>query len=140
MLYTGVFYTDALDNWVSKYSGKTLRIYTGAQNGLNVPSGTLLAEFVIPNPSHNAAGFNATANRYEAAMAGTWSDLSADAGGTPASFVIGTVSGGVMTVQASGTARGPANPGADLVLSADTLSAGAPFSVTKFLQFMTLAA
>jgi hypothetical protein len=71
----------------------------------------------------------------------------ANAGGTPRSFVVG-VPGTTFALKASGTAgraltaaevsAGGVQP--ELVLSADTLSAGAPFSITKFLQFLSLAA
>ena len=137
MTYDASFYNDALDSWTSKYAGKILRIYDVLPSGLVVPAGTILAELTIPNPSHNAAGFNSGANRYEANMTGTWSDPSANASGTPLGFIIG--SGSPFIVIASGSARGPGNPGADIVLSTDTLTAGAPFSITKFLQFLTVA-
>jgi hypothetical protein len=142
MHYSSDFYTDALDNWVSKYAGKTIRIYDAVKNGLTLPAGNILAEFVIPNPSHNAAGFNATANRFEATMAGSWTDQTADLGGTPRSFVVGIPNAdGTFTVKATGTAGGPsASPVPELLLNADTLSAGAPFSITKFLQTLNLAA
>jgi hypothetical protein len=142
MHYANDFYTDALDNWVSKYAGKTMRIYDAVKDGLNVPAGNILAEFVIPNPSHNAAGYNSGANRYEATMAGTWSDQQANLSGTPRSFVIGIPNAdGTFTVKATGTAGGPsASPVPELLLNVDTLSAGAPFSITKFLQILNLAA
>jgi hypothetical protein len=142
MHYSSDFYADALDNWVSKYSDKTMRIYDAAKNGLTLPAGNILADFVIPNPSHNAAGFNGTANRYEATMAGTWSDATANLSGTPRSFVVGISNAdGTFTVKATGTAGGPsASPVPELLLNADTLSAGAPFSITKFLQVLNLAA
>jgi hypothetical protein len=139
--YANDFYTDSLDLWTSKYSGRTLRLYDAAPNGLSLPVGNILASLVVPNPSHNAAGFNATANRFEAVMAGTWSDAAADLSGTPRSFVIGIPNAdGTFTVIASGTAGGPSAISPEMVLSADTITASAPFSVTKFLQFLNLAA
>jgi len=142
--YASEFYVDSLENWVNHYSGRTLRIYDVAPNGLTLPSGVILAEFVIPDPSHNAPGYNSNASRYEATIRGTWTDQVANAGGTPRSVVIGVPgTGTAFTVKASGTAGGPtaaaaANPPLDLVLNADVLSAGAPFTITKFLQFLGL--
>ncbi len=148
MQYASEFYVDSLENWVNHYSGKTLRIYDSVTNGLVLPTGVKLAEFVIPDPSHNFPGLNSGANRYEATIRGTWTDQTADAGGTPRSFVIGVPgTGTAFTVKAAGTAgktltaaevsAGGVQP--DLGLSADVLSVGAPFTITKFLQYLNLA-
>lgn len=140
MQYIENFYVSALDAWVARYAGKVLRLYDSAQNGLNLPTGVLLSEFTIPSPSHVATAFNATNNRFEAAKTGTWSDLEANASGNPLSFVIGTLdAGGVYTVEASGSAGGPAAVDPDMRLSDDYLYIGARFTVTEFLQFMNRA-
>lgn len=128
------FYTAAIDAKTAIFPGCTLRVYTGAfsatlavQTFGSVPAGTLLAELVIPNPSHQPAAWNAASAVYEALITGNWQDLQANASGDFGCFAIFRAG----SVIWDGTAGGPGS-GKDLILSAASVSAGAPFSITKF--------
>lgn len=108
-----------------------MRLYEGAlpTDFQATPAGILLASFVIPNPSHNAAAWNNTLNRAEAVMRGTWADQTADASGTFGCFTVRDDA--ALSVVQRGTA-GASGSGAQLITSAATIAAGAPFSITAY--------
>lgn len=121
---------DVLDYRMAKFSGATMRLYTGSLPATfsAVPTGTKLAEFVLPNPSHNASSYTSATNRYTAVMRGTWADQSADAAGTFGCYTVTDTSGAIID---RGTV-GIAGSGAGLIVNAASIAAGANFSITEF--------
>ena len=101
----------------------TLEIRTGAQpaNCAAADSGTLLASMTLPSNWMNAASGGSMT------LAGTWEDLSADAGGTAAHFRI--KQGATCHLQGSVTATGG---GGDLELSSTSISAAQAVTITGF--------
>jgi len=120
-----------LDLRTSYLSGKTLRLYEGAlpADFQAVPAGTRLAALVIHDPSHNAASWNSELGRAEAVMRSTWADQTADASGTFGCFTVTDDATG--SVVQRGTA-GISGSGAQLIVSAASIAAGAPFSITAW--------
>ena len=121
---------DVLDYRMAKFNGGTMRLYTGSLPAgfTTTPAGTVLATFVLPNPSHNASSFVSGTNTYDAVMRGTWADQSADNSGAFGCYTV-TDSGG--TIIDRGTV-GVAGSGAGLIVNAASIAAGANFSITEF--------
>lgn len=97
-------------------AGATLTVYTGAKpaNCGTAASGTLLGTITLPaTPLTNSGGV--------VTIAGTWSQSSAAATGTPGYFRL---------VDSSAVCHAQGDCGTDLVFTPATLTAGQSFSVT----------
>jgi hypothetical protein len=103
----------------------TLEMRSGAvpANAAAADSGVVLASMVLPADWLNAAAAGAKA------LAGVWSDPSADATGTWGHFRIKQNGTGVVRWQ--GTMSGPGG-GGDLVMDSATVTAGQQASVISF--------
>lgn len=102
-----------------------MRIRTGAQpaNIAAASSGTVLATINLPSD------WMAPASGGSKAMAGTWQDASADAGGTAGHYEIVASDGTTRKMQGSITATGG---GGDMTLDNIVLAATQQFNVTGF--------
>lgn len=102
-----------------------LKIRTGAQpaNCAAADSGTVLATLTLPSDWMAAAAAGAKA------LAGTWSDASADATGTAAHYRIYDSGGSTCHLQGSVTATGG---GGDMELNNTSIATGQVVTVTAF--------
>lgn len=102
-----------------------MRIRTGAQpaNCAASRSGTVLATINLPSDWMQAASGGSKA------LSGTWSDNSADAGGTAGHFEIMDSTGSTCHLQGSVSATGG---GGDLQVDNVVFAAGQQFNVTAF--------
>ena len=102
-----------------------LKIRTGAQpaNIAAADSGTVLATLALPSD------WMAAASGGLKAKSGTWQDLTADAAGTAAHFVIYASDGTTRHLQGSVTATGG---GGDLTLDNVSIAAGQSVTITGF--------
>jgi hypothetical protein len=112
---------DAIETAVG--TGPTLTIRTGAvpANCAAARTGTVLATLVLPS------NWLADASGGTKGIAGTWSDLSADAGGTAGHFSIDQ--GATCHIQGTVTAT---SGGGDLQLDNVTIVAGGAVTITAF--------
>lgn len=122
---------ELLDFRTSKLDGGTMRLYEGGlpTTFTATPAGLLLAEVVLPNPSHNAATWN-TGGFARATLSGVWQDAAANAGGTFGCFTVTNSLGVIVQRGPCGVAAG-AVPG-QLIVSAATVTQGAPFNITSY--------
>ncbi len=122
---------ELLDFRTSKLDGGTMRLYEGALPATftATPTGLLLAEVVLPTPSHNAATWN-TGGFARATLSGVWQDAAANAGGTFGCFTVTDSLGTIVQRGPCGIATG-AVPG-QLIVSAATVAQGAPFNITGY--------
>lgn len=102
-----------------------LKIRTGAQpaNCAAADSGTVLATLTLPSDWMAAASSGAKA------LAGTWTDASADAAGTAAHFRIYASDGTTCHIQGSVTAT---SGGGDLELQNTSIASGQAITITGF--------
>lgn len=102
-----------------------LEIRTGAQpaNCATAASGTLLASMTLPS------NWMANAASGAKALAGSWSDSSANASGTAAHFRIYASDGTTCHLQGSVTVTGG---GGDLTLDSVSITAGQAVSISAF--------
>lgn len=102
-----------------------LKIRSGAQpaNVATADSGTVLATLTLPSDWLAAASSGAKA------LAGTWSDSSADATGTAAHFRIYASDGTTAHIQGSVTATGG---GGDMTLDNTSIASGQSITITTF--------
>lgn len=122
---------DAADRHSAQvYNSAILEIRTGAPPGPDAAAtGTVLASITLPADAHGAASAGA------AALAGTWSDASADATGTAAHFRIRAsgdangISTTELRVEGTVTATGG---GGDLTLDNTSIAAAQVVSVTSW--------
>lgn len=114
---------DAIESTIS--TAPILEIRTGAQpaNCAAADSGTLLASMTLPSDWMGNAAAGAKA------LAGSWSDASANNTGTAAHFRIKDSSGTTCHLQGSVTATGG---GGDLELNNTSIASGQPVTITAF--------
>lgn len=87
-------------------------------------SGTLLASLTLPSD------WLAASSGGVKALAGTWEDASANANGTPGHYRIWNSGRTVCHIQ--GTCTGPTVGTGEMLLDADTVTAGQPVTITAF--------
>lgn len=106
-------------------TGAVLKIRTGAPpaNCAAADSGTVLATLTLPSD------WMAAASGGSKALAGSWSDASADATGTAAHFRLYASDGTTCGLQGTVTATGG---GGDMTVDNTSFASGQVFSVTSF--------
>ena len=106
-------------------TGAVLKIRTGAApaNCAAADSGTVLATLTLPSD------WMAAASGGSKALAGSWSDASADATGTAAHFRLYASDGTTCGLQGTVTATGG---GGDMTVDNTSFASGQAFSVTSF--------
>lgn len=106
-------------------TGAVLKIRTGAPpaNCAAADSGTVLATLTLPSD------WMAAASGGSKALAGSWSDASADATGTAAHFRLYASDGATCGLQGTVTATGG---GGDMTVDNTSFASGQVFSVTSF--------
>ena len=106
-------------------TGAVLKIRTGAPpaNCAAADSGTVLATLTLPSD------WMAAASGGSKALAGSWSDASADATGTAAHFRLYASDGATCGLQGTVTATGG---GGDMTVDNTSFASGQAFSVTSF--------
>lgn len=116
---------DAMETAIG--TSPTLEIRTGAAPATcaTAASGTVLATLALPSDWMAAAASGAKA------LAGSWSDTSADATGTAAHFRINQ--GGICHMQGTVTMSGG---GGDMIVDNTSLASGQTFTVTAFTLTM----
>ena len=114
---------DAIETAIG--ASAVLKIRTGAApaNCGTADSGTVLATLSLPSD------WMAGASNGSKALAGTWEDTSADAGGTAGHFRLYASDGTTCHMQGTVTATGG---GGDMTLDNVVLASGQAFSITAF--------
>lgn len=114
---------DAIETAIGASAVLKIRSGSAPANISDADSGTVLATLNLPSDWMAAASGGAKA------LAGTWQDTSADAGGTAGHFRIYASDGTTQHIQGTVTATGG---GGDLTLDNIVLAAGQTVSITSF--------